>query len=185
MKITSAAFLGGADFKPSNQTYKDAYKTAFWLSAHGLTVINGGGPGVMRASTEGAHEAKGKVIGVTYYPPYKHKYYEGRDPTNEFDEEIKTRNYFNRTKRMLEMADLHIVFKGGTGTISEFGMSWASSRIHYTHRKPIILFGEFWEEIIEAFQKYMYMREDEQTLYYIINTPKQVLQKVKDLQKSA
>lgn len=180
MKIKRAVFLGGADFKPSDEVYQAAFKTAKLLAETGIAILNGGGPGVMRAATEGAHEGGGEVIGVTYYPKYKHATYEGKDPKNRFDKEIKTANYFERTQKLLELGDVHIIFKGGTGTISEFGMSWASSRIHYGHNIPLILFGKFWKEIIEGFRKYMYMRPEEFKVYYIVTSPEEVLEKIQN-----
>jgi len=176
--IKRASILGGADFQPQDDTYRHAFETAELLARNGMTVINGGGPGVMRAATEGAHEANGHVIGITYYPSYEHARYEGRDPLNRFDDEVITEDYFARTKTILQMADVHIVFKGGTGTISEFGMSWAVSRIHYGHNIPIILFGRFWEEITGCLQKHMYMRPDEFVLYRIVTSPQEVLDRI-------
>lgn len=174
-KIKRIAFLGGASIKPEDQPYKDAYEVAKTLVENGYQVMNGGGPGIMRASTEGAKAAGGNVIAVTYHPAMKHKNYEGTDPENHFDDEILTIDYFDRTKVMLQNTDVHIVFRGGTGTISEFGMSWASSRIHEGHHKPIILFGKFWHHIIAEFQDHMLMREGEVELLKICESPKEVL----------
>jgi uncharacterized protein (TIGR00730 family) len=181
--IEKASFLGGADFRRGDDTYEDAFETARLLAESGLTILNGGGPGVMRAATEGAHQAGGRVVGVTYYPESKHGNYEGRDPLNHFDEEVVTKDYFERTQTLLEMGDVHIVFRGGTGTISEFGMCWALARIHYGHGIPLVLFGEFWEEITSCFHKYMYMRPDELRLYYIVTSPQQVLDTIRNVDR--
>jgi len=177
-KIKRVAFLGGADWKPEDIVFTDAKKTAKLLAENGYEIINGGGPGVMLASTLGAHEGGGKVLGVTYHPPTPKRNFEGVCEENTFDLEVITQDYFDRTKTLLQNSDVHIVFKGGTGTISEFGMTWASSRIHEGHNKPIILFGEFWHEIIKAFEKHMYLREDEPKLVDIVSTPDQVLDKL-------
>jgi uncharacterized protein (TIGR00725 family) len=181
MKIEKASFLGGADFQPGDDTYTAAFDTARLLASNGMTILNGGGPGVMRAATEGAHEASGHVIGVTYYPKYERAVYEGRDPLNYFDEEIITANYFERTQTLLELGDVHIVFKGGTGTISEFGMSWALSRIHHGHSIPLLLFGEFWEEITDCFRRHMYMRPDEFRIYYVVTSPEGAMERIRSL----
>src|SRR3989344_3134549 len=99
MKITYISILGGADWQGEGQSDKDdlvyraCYDTCKLLAENGYTILNGGGPGVMRAATEGAHDGGGKVIGVTFYPRYKHEHYEGRDPRNLFDEEIITNDY--------------------------------------------------------------------------------------------
>jgi uncharacterized protein (TIGR00725 family) len=181
MKIKRATFLGGADFQPGDDTYQAAFGTARLLAENGMTILNGGGPGVMRAATEGAHEGGGQVIGVTYYPEFKHAAFEGRDPENHFDDEIVTPNYFERTQKLLLMGDVHIVFRGGTGTISEFGMAWALSRIHYGHHTPLVLFGQFWEEIVGCFRTHMYMRPDEFVIYHIVASPQEALETIRSL----
>lgn len=178
-KIKRIGFLGGADLDENTQEYKNAYETARLLSQNGYEIMNGGGPGIMKAATLGAKAGiKNEVIAVTYHTAYKHKNYEGTDPENTFDDEILTVDYFDRTKVMLQNTDVHIVFKGGTGTISEFGMTWASSRIHEGHNKPIILFGDFWNNIIECFKQNMAMRPGEIELLHICTTPQEVLQYV-------
>ena len=183
-RYRSIAFLGGADFKLGDQTYVDAYMTAKYLAQMGLIIYNGGGPGVMRASTEGAKAAGGKVVGVTYYPNVPHAHFEGRDPQNTFDEEVVTSDYFERTKQLLILSDIHIIFRGGTGTISEFGMAWAASRIRTGQERPIILFGGFWKTLIEDFRRYMYMRPGEFRLYKIVDSVDEAVNEVKRLVSS-
>jgi uncharacterized protein (TIGR00725 family) len=184
MHIQKASFLGGADFQPGDQTFEDALETARLLAQSGMTILNGGGPGVMRAATEGAHASGGHVVGVTYYPRYEHANYEGRDPLNLFDEEVVTADYFQRTQKLLQMGDVHIVFRGGTGTISEFGMSWALSRIHEGRSIPLLLFGAFWEEITKCLKQYMYMREDEFRIYCVVTSPQEVLDTIRKLEQA-
>lgn len=180
-KIKRIAFLGGAGWKEDEAVFQDAHAVAKLLAQNGYEIVNGGGPGVMLAATLGAHDGGGKVLAVTYTPAYAHANYEGVDPDNKFDEEIITTDYFDRTKVMLQNSDVHIVFKGGTGTISEFGMTWASSRIHEGHHKPIVLYGRFWEHIIEEFNQHMFMRVDEPKLVRILENPEEVLLYIKDL----
>lgn len=181
-KIKKIAFLGGSDWKPDSKVFKDAYETAKLLGEVGYEIVNGGGSGVMLASTLGAKESRGRVLAITYHPQEKHHNFEGIDPENKFDEEVTTMDYFDRTKVLLQNSDVHIIFKGGTGTISEFGMTWASSRIHQGQAKPIVLFGDFWHEIIETFEKYMYMRNGELLLYKILDSPQDVLEYIKGLE---
>jgi len=171
-------FLGGSVWENKDEVYQEAYDTAKLLAEHGYEIVNGGGPGIMKAATLGAKAGGGKTMAVTYHPNKKKKNYEGVDPENPFDEEVVTLDYFDRTKVLLQNTDLHIVFRGSTGTISEFGMTWASSRIHEGHNKPIILFGDFWQEIIEVIKKHMYMRPGEVELLKICTTPQEVLEYV-------
>ncbi len=182
-KINQIAFLGGSSWEENSRVYKDAYNTAKILAESGYQIINGGGPGVMRASTRGAQDGGAKALAITYHPNKKKKNYEGVDPLNKFDQEIITLDYFDRTKVMLQNSNLHIIFNGSTGTISEFGMSWASSRIHEGNHKPIILFGKFWQEIIDVFKKTMLMRPGETELLKVCKTPEEVLKYTKNVEK--
>jgi len=181
MEIKNISILGGADWKETDQTYQDAFETCKLLAQNGYIILNGGGPGVMRAATDGAHAGGGTVIGVTYYPDYHHELFLGRDQNNRVDQEVTTEDYFDRTKELLILGDCHIVFRGGTGSISEFGMSWASSRIHKGHQIPLVLYGEFWTDVLEGFKEHMYMRSGEFKLYKIVKTPQEVLEFVQGL----
>jgi uncharacterized protein (TIGR00725 family) len=180
-EIKRIGFLGGASWEETDQPYIDAFNTAKLLSEKGYEIVNGGGPGVMRAATEGAHAGGGKALAITYHPNKVKKNYEGVDKLNNFDEEVYTLDYFDRTKVILQNTDLHIVFKGSTGTISEFGMTWASSRIHEGHHKPIVLFGDFWRDIIDCIRNNMLMRPGEIELLKVVNSPKEALEYIGQL----
>lgn len=182
-EIHRVAFLGGAEWQEDSDVYKNAFETAKLVAEAGYEIVNGGGPGVMRAATSGAHAGGGKVLGITYRPAYKHKNYEGVDKENDYDEEVTTLDYFDRTKVMLQNADVHVIFQGGTGTISEFGMTWASSRIHLGHHKPIILVGKFWEHIIREFEIHMKLRPGEKELIAIVTKPQEVLDLINSVRK--
>lgn len=182
MNVNNVAFLGFAESKPEDQEYKDAFETAKILASAGYKILNGGGPGVMKATTDGAHAGGGKAVGITYYPEAKEEFYEGRDPENKFDEEIITDTYIERTLRLMSMADVYLIFNGGTGTVSEFGMAWGLARIHFGHHRPLILYGNFWHEIIESIGKNMRLRPEELRVYTIVTTPEEALARVKSLE---
>jgi len=169
-KIKQISYFGFADAAPNDPLYKEAYECAKFLTKKGFIAINGGGPGVMRAVSEGAKAAGGKAIGVTFYPEDITNY-EGRDPENPMDEEIETKNYLERTMKLLELGDAYVIFRGGTGTISEFGMAWGLARLYFGHHKPLILYGEFWHEIIKDFKKNMRIRPEDLKVYKIVKTP--------------
>lgn len=166
--------LGYADAHPDDSLFKEAYEVGKALAERGFVVANGGGPGVMRASSQGAKSVGGKVIGVTFYPKDVSNF-EGRDKNNPIDEEIKTENYLERTLKLLEVGQAYVIFRGGTGTISEFGMAWGLARLYFGHHKPLILYGKFWEKILTAFMANMRMRPQEFQVYRIVNSPEEVI----------
>lgn len=175
--INKVAFFGYADAKLDSQLYKQAYETAELLAKHGFTTVNGGGPGVMEASTRGAEAAGGKTVAVTFYPKDAPGF-EGRYVQNVVDREVVTGNYVERMFKLLEIADLYVVYKGGTGTISEFGTAWVLARLYYGHHKPIILFGDFWYEVMSMFKRNFLMRGTEERVYKIVENPEGVLDAV-------
>ncbi|HSX19474.1 MAG TPA: LOG family protein [Candidatus Saccharimonadales bacterium] len=181
-KIQKVTFLGYADAKEADDPFKAAFEVAKLCAEKGLTVVNGGGPGVMKASTLGAHEGGGKAIGITFYPA-DIPVFEGRDESNNVDELIVCDNYLERTLKLLEVGHVHVIFNGGTGTISEFGMAWGLARLYFGHHKPLILYGDFWQEIIFAFTKGMYIRPEERLVFQIVNKPHMVIEAISEFEK--
>lgn len=179
--IQYVAIFGYADAQEHEDLFKTVREVSKKLAETGYTVVDGGGPGVMRAATIGAKEGGGKVIGVTLYSE-EIPHFEGRDPKNMFDEEIKTTNYVERTLALLKTGQVYVIFNGGTGTISEFGMAWGLAKLHFGHHKPIILYGKFWENIIKAFKENMMLRPEELEVYKIVDTPEGVLDAIKDFE---
>ncbi len=173
-RIKQISYFGFADAGPEDPLYKEAFEVSKFLASKGFVAINGGGPGVMRAVSEGAKSGGGTAVGVTFYPKDITNF-EGRDPKNPLDIEIKTKNYLERTLKLLELGDVYVIFRGGTGTISEFGMAWGLARLYFGHHKPLILYGDFWNNVVRGFVDNMRIRQDELKLYRVVNTPDEAL----------
>jgi uncharacterized protein (TIGR00730 family) len=172
--IKNIAFFGDSDVPENGRIYKDAFETAKILAANGFTIVNGGGPGVMDASTKGAKAAAGETIAVTFYPENAPGF-EGRYLGNVTDKEIKTTNYITRMFKLMEHADMFIIFKGGTGTISELGTAWVLAKLYYGHHKPFILFGEFWYPVIAAVKENLNIDKTELDVFAIVDKIEKVL----------
>lgn len=100
------------------------------------------------------------------------------------DEEIETKNYLERTMKLLELGDVYVIFRGGTGTISEFGMAWGLARLYFGHHKPLILYGEFWNEIIRDFKKNMRIRPEDLKVYKVVKTPLGAYEAIKTFEEA-
>ncbi len=179
--IKQVAVFGGAHVTPDSPTFREARSVAKALAEAGYTVIDGGGPGVMKAASLGAKEGNGKAVGVTFYPNDMPTF-EGRDKTNPIDEEIKTNNYVQRTLTLMGEGQVFVVFKGGSGTISEFGMAWGLARLYFGHHKPLILYGNFWKKIMKAFEENMIIQPEELKVYKVVNSPKEVILAIRDFE---
>lgn len=166
--LKNIAFFGDANIPKTDQAYKDAFGLAKVLAQKGYVIVNGGGPGVMDAATQGAEEAGGETLSVTFSPKNAPGF-EGRYLGNVTDREIKTTNYIERMFKLMEHADLYIIFQGGTGTISELGTAWVLGKLYYGHHKPFILFGDFWKPIIKVIRENMNIDDQEMDVFRIVN----------------
>ncbi|MFI5241045.1 MAG: LOG family protein [Microgenomates group bacterium] len=180
--IRNVAFFGDANILKSDPVYKHAFNTAELLAKNGFTIVDGGGPGVMEAATHGAQAGDGPTLTVTF-DPKDAPGYEGRYVKNVPDKEIITTNYIERMFKLMEYGDIFIMFKGGSGTISEFGTAWVLAKLYYGHHKPFILFGSFWAEVIDVFRKNMNIDNAELSVFEIVEKPDQVLAAIKKFEE--
>jgi hypothetical protein len=175
--IKNIAFFGDADISEADETYKAAFDVAESLAKNGYVVVDGGGPGVMEAATSGAEKANGETITVTF-DPVNAPGFEGKYIGNVPDQEVVTTNYIERMFKLMEYGDTFIIFKGGSGTISEFGTAWVLAKLYYGHHKPFILYGDFWVEIIDVIRKNMNIDSKEYSVFEICRTKEEVLRTI-------
>jgi len=180
--VKNIAFFGDANIPKSDPVYKDAYEVARLLAEKGYTIVNGGGPGVMDASTQGAQSVNGETISVTF-DPQDAPGYEGRYLGNVTDEEIVTTNYIDRMFKLLEHGDMFIIFRGGAGTISELGTAWVLAKLYYGHHKPFILYGKQWINIVDVLLKNMNLDKEELSVFEICRSKNEVLPVVEKFEK--
>ena len=180
--IEQIAIFGSAHSGDDSELSKEVFKVSKLLAETGYIVVDGGGPGVMRAATNGAKSVGGQVIGIVLEEdPNMH--YEGRDPENKFDIEIRAKNYVERTLSLMREGQMYVIFKGGTGTISEFGMAWGLAKLYFGHHKPLILYGKFWEKIIEVFKENMILTPEELEVYKIVDSPEGALKAILEFEE--
>lgn len=180
--IQNVTFFGDSAIPEEDPIFKSVYETAKLLAEKGFVIVNGGGPGLMKAATDGAEEVKGETS-LVYWEPTLASFFEGKNLANVGDHSEAESNYVMRTFGLIEQGDVYIVCKGGTGTVSEFGLVWALAKLYYGVHKPVILFGDFWQELIDAFSKAMYLDELELGVLYFATTPEEVLDIIENHEK--
>jgi uncharacterized protein (TIGR00725 family) len=167
--IRNVAFFGSADIDQNDPEYQEVFNVARHLAYHDKVIVNGGGPGVMQASTQGAKSAGGQTLVVTFAPdPKEATEFEGRFDQNQADVEIKTKNYVERMFGLMEHADIFIVFKGGTGTLSEWATAWLMAHIYHGHHKPFILYGQFWQDVVNCITDNFFIGPKEMEVFRIV-----------------
>jgi uncharacterized protein (TIGR00730 family) len=179
-ELHSVAIFGSADLPEDNAVCRDAFTTAKLLAQRGYTVVNGGGPGVMQAATQGAESAGGDTVAITLAPKDA-PHFEGTSIDNQADVTIKTDDYLQRVGLLIEKSDAFVVFQGGTGTLSELGLIWLLAHIYYGHHKPFVLVGTFWHEFIEQTRKNFLIEDVELKVFKIVDRVEEILPALDEL----
>ena len=136
----------------------------------------------MDASTKGAQAGSGETLTVTF-DPKDAPGFEGQYVGNIPDVEIKTSNYIERMFKLLEYGDFFVVFKGGTGTLSEWATTWVLARLYHGHHKGFVLYGDFWRPVIEAVEKNLLIRDEEKRLFVVVTSKEEILWAIEEFEK--
>lgn len=180
--IRNVVFFGSADVDEQHPLYQEVFKVARYLAYHDRVVVNGGGPGVMAAATLGAESAGGQTVAVTFYPKDMPEF-EGRFAGNIVDKEIKTANYIERMFGLMDQADAFICFEGGTGTLSEWATAWLLAHLYYGNHKPLVLYGDFWHDLMRVVNDNFFIGEKEQQVYKIVRNEEELIQALNEFEK--
>lgn len=173
-EIKNVAVFGSADVDENHPLYQEAFKVARYLAYHDKIIVNGGGPGVMAAATKGAESVGGKTLAITFYPKDMPEF-EGRFDENNVDKEIKTTNYIERMFELINHADAFICFRGGTGTLSEWATAWLLAHLYYGNHKPLILYGDFWHDVMRVINENFLVGDKEARVYKIVRDEKELI----------
>ncbi|MBU3935447.1 LOG family protein [Patescibacteria group bacterium] len=175
--IKRVTFFGDGEAGEKEKHYQAAKRTARLLAENGYIIVNGGGPGVMRAATEGAKEGGGRVEVVVLAKKSEPDNYEGVDQKNlkMADKIIEEESYPKRIEKLMELGDAFVIFKGGTGTISEIGMAWNRAKYDYGHHEPLIFFGQFWQKIVVDLITGLNLEKKEREVVGVVTKAEQVL----------
>lgn len=181
-QIKNIAFFGSADVDKNHPLYEEVFKIARYLAYHDKVIVNGGGPGVMDAATKGAESAGGETLAITFYPKDMPEF-EGRFYENYVDREIKTANYIERMFGLIDNADAFICFRGGTGTLSEWSTAWLLAHLYYGKHKPLILYGEFWYEVMRVIEDNFFIGDKEKQVYKVAKNQDELIKALDEFEK--
>jgi uncharacterized protein (TIGR00730 family) len=112
-----------------------------------LTIVTGGGPGIMEAGNRGAFEAGGKSVGLNIVLPHE------QAPNPYITPELCFQfHYFALRKMHFLMRSIALVcFPGGFGTLDELFEVMTLQQTGKVRRRPIVLVGrEFWRRLVDV-----------------------------------
>ena len=171
MKIT---IFGGSSPLPGSQEYHFAYDLGKSLAKAGHTVLTGGYMGTMEATSRGAAEMGGHVIGVTCSEIER---WRKRSHNPWVKEEWKLDTLQDRMIRLIDSCDTAIALPGGAGTLAEIAIMWNRIQIEAIPPVPIILVGEEWNKIFTLFYQELngYIPESSIEIIKFANTINEII----------
>ena len=170
----SVTVFGTRQSVAGEQDYEEARRLGRLLADAGWAVTTGGYGGAMEAVSRGAKDAGGRTRGVTMsiFDPL---------PANAYlDEEEKVLNFFIRLERLIYGADAYVVLHGGIGTITELGLTWSLLQTRCIEPKPMVLVGEHWARLIEAFRRDCLIRPSDYELISLAQTPDEAVAQLRE-----
>jgi uncharacterized protein (TIGR00730 family) len=166
----AVSVFGGARFNEDSPYYQSALAVAEGLSKLGLSVITGGGPGIMEAANRGAKGHGGRSVGLNIELPHE------QAPNPHIDMGMDFRYFFVRKLMFVKYAMAYVIFPGGFGTMDEFFESLTLVQTGKIRRFPILLFGsDYWCGLIDWVKGTMLghgcITAEDLNLYHLVDDP--------------
>lgn len=140
--------FGSARFKEDHHYYKQAYALSKGISALGLTVMTGGGPGIMEAANRGAFENGGRSVGCNIQLPHEQK------PNPYMHKWVTIRYFFVRKVLLVKYSYGFVVMPGGVGTMDEFYETLTLIQTATISNFPVVMIGkDYYRDVWEMLQK--------------------------------
>jgi uncharacterized protein (TIGR00730 family) len=136
--------FGSARVNPGDALYEDARRLGRLLAEAGVTVITGGGPGLMEATNRGAYEVEGESVGANIELPFEQGLNDYVNVGLEF------RYFFVRKVMFVKYANGFVFFPGGFGTLDELFEVLTLIQTGRLPQVPVVLFGsDHWTGMME------------------------------------
>jgi uncharacterized protein (TIGR00730 family) len=141
----SVSLFGGSRVKKDSIHYNAARETGRLLSEAGISIITGGGPGIMEAGNEGARLGKnGKSVGLVITLPFE----ETANP--HLDLSITFEHFASRKVTFCRYSKAFVFFPGGAGTLDELYEVLALMSTGKMPESPVLMYdSQFWHGLIE------------------------------------
>ncbi len=170
----------GSTRSPENSAwYEESRKLGRLLAKEGISVVTGGGPGVMEAANRGASEAGGDSVGLNIQLPHEQR-------INPYVRKARAFHYFFTRKVMLTYAaEAYVYFPGGFGTLDEFFEIITLIQTKEISPIPVILFGSaYWQPFAKWIEEEVYDRlkaidEKDMKIYTIVDTAEEAMEIIK------
>jgi uncharacterized protein (TIGR00730 family) len=168
--------FGGAKCGEDSEEYAQARRLGQLFAGRGFTICTGGYLGVMEGASRGAHERGGRVIGVTMNQ-FK------SEPNRYLTEKIASAHFYERLQHLILRSVGFVALRGGAGTVTELSLVWNKLQTKVIEPRPLVLLGECWPRVIEAFRENLVVSDADVSLLDFAGTPEEAVEII--VEKSA
>lgn len=167
------AVFGSSTLREDDPEYARIVALGGELARRGWAVMTGGYDGAMAAASRGAHEAGGRVIGVTV------ELFETRGPVNRWvTDRVHTTDLFERLRHLAHEADAFVVVTGSIGTLTELFLCWTLVAVGTRPKAPIVLMGAHWRAWLETHRAPEFVPEHLFRWVEVADTPAETAERV-------
>ena len=136
--------FGSARFGEDHRYYELARELGGELARMGLTVMTGGGPGIMEAANRGAFEAGGRSVGCNIELAHE------QEPNPYLNRFVDFRYFFVRKVMLVKYSVAFVAMPGGYGTLDEIFETATLIQTGKIRRFPVVAMGtEYWGPLID------------------------------------
>lgn len=140
--------FGSARTPESDEYYQMAVEIGKRIAQMGLTLMTGGGPGIMEAANRGAKEAGGKSVACNIKLPHE------QEPNKYLDRSVTLHYFFVRKVMLFKYSYAFVVMPGGVGTMDEFFEAITLIQNEKIRNFPIVLLGtKFFKPLMNFLDK--------------------------------
>jgi uncharacterized protein (TIGR00730 family) len=140
-----AVVFGSALSKSSSEEYQLAEQVGQYLAEQKIDIVSGGYFGLMEGVSKGGYEKGGHTIGIL-----SKIFVEGK-PNDYIKESLLTETYWERVKTLIDLGDIYIALKGGTGTLVEVALAMEMANKKF--KDNYVFLHTFWKPVVSHLKK--------------------------------
>ena len=160
--------FGGSRCTEADPEYAQAHRVGELLAEAGFVICTGGYLGIMEATSRGAREKGGRVLGIVMNQ-FK------AEPNRYLTDKVATAHFYERLQHLIIRSVGFIALRGGMGTVTEVSLVWNKLQTRVIEPRPIVLLGDCWPPIVEAWKKYLVVSDTDISVLDFALTPEQAV----------
>ncbi|MCA1593722.1 MAG: LOG family protein, partial [Acidobacteria bacterium] len=98
-------------------------------------------------------------------------------------DKVASAHFYERLQNLITRSVGFIAVRGGAGTVTEMSLVWNKLQTRVIEPRPLVLMGDCWPPIIEAFQRHLVVSEQDVALLDFALTPDEAVEIIREKSK--